>query len=266
MGFDSKIYGSFGDEKKAQSSKIGDLPLGARMELPDGRIFVHAKASATSLVAGKLYQGKAYEASSTFIRNLVLADGAVGDKTVTITVAGTALLYNVYEDGYLTLHTGTGVGSTYKVKGNAQCTSSTCTVTLEPSDPLVTAIQSGTTTGGMRKNEFDEVTLTTADTVGVNLLAGVPNADVSANYYCWLQRRGSCLCLEDDSTLIVGLPVTASTVTAGAVGLHAKMVAHATGIDSSSPIAGAREELAPIGECRSVGGSAGYALIYLKLD
>ena len=265
-GFATNISGNYGDEKVAQSTRIGGLALGTRMMLPDGRIFVHSRAGATALVAGKLYQGKAGETNTIFISTLATATGVVGDKTITVTVSGTVLAEDTYADGYITLHTGTGIGSVYKVKSHPEADASTCVVALEPSDGLVTAVAGGTTTAGMRKNEFDSVLLTTADTVGVNFIAGVAPAVADANDYCWIQRRGACLCLEDNSTAIVGLPVTASTVTAGAIGLFAPPIAHMSGIKASSPIAGSRDELVPVGECMSVGGSGGYALIYLKLD
>ena len=56
MSYPNVIYGDYGDEKVAQSTKIGNLPLGQLMVLPDGRKFRHAQASATALVAGDLYQ------------------------------------------------------------------------------------------------------------------------------------------------------------------------------------------------------------------
>ncbi|KKL16382.1 hypothetical protein LCGC14_2496170, partial [marine sediment metagenome] len=55
MAFPNVIYGRYGDEKVAQSTKIGGLPLGQEMVLPDGREFRHSCAqTAAALVAGKL--------------------------------------------------------------------------------------------------------------------------------------------------------------------------------------------------------------------
>ena len=265
MGFLANIHGGFGDEKVTSTAKIGSLPLGARMMLPDGRIFAHAKAGATALDPGKLYQAKAGEANTIFISTLALANADVGAKEIVITVSGTALSDNVYSDGYITLHTGTGIGHTYKVKSHGIADASTCTVSLESTDFLVTAIAGGTTTAGMRKNEFDEVLLTTANTVSTNSLAGIPACEVAASSYCWVQRRGPVLCLEDNSTCIVGFPVTASTVTAGAVGLYSwrrNMQEEASTAGFTINV----KELVKVGECMSVGGSGGYALINLMLE
>ena len=55
MSFPNVIYGDYGDEKVAQSTKIGSLPLGQLMILPDGRAFRHTRAhTAQAMTAGYL--------------------------------------------------------------------------------------------------------------------------------------------------------------------------------------------------------------------
>lgn len=263
MAFPSVVYGSFGDEKVTSTSKIGGLPLGQVMELPDGRLFRHSRVGTTSLVAGKLYQGKAGEANTIFIKNVALAaTAAVAATSVSITVAGTALGANVYDDGYLVTASsiGTGIGYLYKVKSAATTAAgSTSVVSLADGDTVKVALAGGTTTVGMRKNEFDSVLLTTADTVGVNTPAGVACATAAASAYVWLQRRGPVAGFTDNSTLIIGTPVIASSTVAGAFATYPTASADTAGVRY-----GRNARL--VGEVMSVAASAEFSMIFLTLD
>ena len=258
MAFPHTIYGDYGDEKVTSTSKIGGLPLGAKMELPDGRVYRHARVGTTALVAGKLYQGKAGEANTIFVKNTALAATAAVDATsVSITVAGTALGADVYNDGYLMSASsiGTGIGYLYKVKSAATTASgSTSVVTLASNDKVKVAMEGGTTTVGMRKNEFDSVLLATADTVGVNTLAGVSCSTAAASAYVWLQRKGPTAGFTDNTTLVVGTPVTASTTVAGAFGVKPA----ASGLSGKGYM--------EIGLCMSVAASAEFSMIDLMLE
>ena len=263
MAFPSVVYGSFGDEKVTSTSKIGGLPLGQVMELPDGRLFRHSRVGTTSLVAGKLYQGKAGEANTIFIKNVALAaTAAVAATSVSITVAGTALGANVYDDGYLITASsiGTGIGYLYKVKSAATTAAgSTSVVSLAENEKIAVALEGGTTTVGLRKNEYDSVLLTTADTVGVNTPAGVSCATAAASAYVWLQRRGVASVFTDNSTLIVGTPVIASSSVAGAVATFATAAADTTGVRYA-------RNMRLVGEVMSVAASAEFSVINLTLE
>ena len=54
MGIPSIIYGDYGDEKVTSSTKIGNLPLGQLMRLPDGRKYRHARSGGTALAVGQV--------------------------------------------------------------------------------------------------------------------------------------------------------------------------------------------------------------------
>ena len=56
MSFPNTVYGSYGDQYTSQTTKIDGLPLGTKMELPDGKIFRHCKAGGTTLSVSKLVQ------------------------------------------------------------------------------------------------------------------------------------------------------------------------------------------------------------------
>ena len=221
MSFPSTVYGSYGDEKVTSASKIGGLPLGTRMELPDGRIFRQVQASATALIAGKLYQSEAQVADTMYQQQLVTGSAVVGATAITITTGGTtAVTVDQFEDGYLLLASsaGGGVGEVYKIRtnGSAAAGSAAASITLQQTDPLVSAIAGGTTKTGLRQNEYKNVLLSTADTVRVGPVAGVPPTAIPAASFGWLQRRGYVSYFASATLAVVGLPVVAATQAAGA--------------------------------------------------
>ncbi len=258
MAFPHVIYGSFGDEKVTSSARIGNLPLGTKMILPDGSEFRHAKASATAMIAGNLYQQNIGIQGTDvgYKGTLATVTGAAGATTCVITAAGTtATTLDQFRDGYM--HTAAsasyGGGSVYKVKGNTvAAASAACTVTLDPNDAIKVAFSAGTTTVGLRENEYWSCTITTADTVGVGTLLGIAPVNVLANYYCWVQRSGRAAALTD-GTIIVGEPVTPSGALAGAVTFHTPGATSTTKLASN------------IGWCMSVAASTKFSLIDLML-
>mgnify|MGYP001591218216 FL=1 len=193
MAFPGRVYGWFGDEKVAQSARINGLPLGIRMELPDGREFVHARAgTAANLTAGELVQapviaGTASADTALTQGNLVCASAAVGATTLTITAGGTtAFVKDAYADGYVVVASsaGTGIGHVYKAKvNNSAAAGATCLFTLYENDKVKVAIEGGTTKVGVRANEFWRVIQMTADTVYTGPPAGVPPVAVTSGWY-----------------------------------------------------------------------------------
>src|SRR3990167_8352141 len=104
MSFPNVVYGDYGDEKLAQSVKIGGLPLGQLMILPDGSKFRQARApSGTATVAGSLYQVAARNSDTMLYKSLVpAATYAVGATSVAFTTGGTtSITTDQYADGWL---------------------------------------------------------------------------------------------------------------------------------------------------------------------
>ena len=264
MSFPSTVYASYGDEKTVSPTKIGGLPLGQRMELPDGRVFRHSQASATALVAGKLYQGVAQNADTIYVDSTVpAATAAIGATLVQVVTGGTtAIGDNEFEDGYLLTASsaGGGVGEVYKIRTNpaAASASTTCNITLYQQDTLKTAIRAGTTTLGLVKNEYKQVTVATADTVRVAAPVGIPTTAVAASNYCWIQRRGPAPMFTAATIGLVGVPVTSGTAVTGAMG---SWKAAASAAAASWP------EEDKIGYCMvPAGTAANFGMVYLTLE
>ena len=223
MSFPVIVYGKYGDEKKAQSTAIGSLPIGARLILPDHREYVLAKAStATAISAGFLCCGSVITATGTSlgIGIALAATQAVGDTTLVVTLAaGTAVIANQFQGGYMVIASSaaaSGGGQTYKVfSNNSAAAASTVTVTLEPNDPLLTALPGGTSLISLIENPFWNAVVTPASTVFPGAVIGVPQVNLSAGFYGWFQRAGIGAGIVTGTVTVVGDPVTASSTLAG---------------------------------------------------
>ena len=264
MSFPNIIYGDYGDEKATSSTKIGSLPLGTRMVLPDGAEYVQGRASATAMVAGNLYQGNAgiQATDADYKCSIAVASGGAAGSTTVVLTAGatTGVTVDQFQDGTLITASsvGTGVGHVYRIKSNASAAAgSSITINLYPTDPFKVALAAGSTTCGLREHEYFNLTLTTGDTVGVGTLAGVAPVAVAASYYCWVQRKGRAA-VKGDGTLIVGVPVVPSDNADGAV---------ESWPTSAADTAGVRAGLSAniIGICENVAASVQFSLINLKI-
>lgn len=226
MSYPNIIYGDFGDEKVAQSTKIGSLPLGQMMVLPDGKKFRHARAStAAAMTAGMLYQTAGVSAGTGYEKALTCT-AAVGDTSIVVTLpTGTAVVKDFFADGclFVASSSGTGVGLQYKVRSNnSAAAGATCTVGLYPGDSIKVAIGGTTALVGLRKSEFDGLIQTTADTALTGKVAGIPQVATSAGFYHWIQRSGPSPAAVGGSVIVVGDPVWIST---GEVGVVAQIAA-----------------------------------------
>ena len=257
--FPVNIHGNYGDEKNTQSTKIGNLPLGTRMILPDGRVFAHARASTAAAVnPGYVCVGAAVSSSGHAVN--LTASAAVGSQTIAVTLTATgAFTKDQFADGYIFSNdsgAATGEGYTYKVKGNnSGAVSTTVNVFLADNDSVKVALAAASSEVGIKVNEFDHVLHRAAGTTAVNILTGVAPVAVSAGYYHWHQRRGPVAILSSGTVGVTGSYVACSTVAAG--------------VQASS--SGAASALAPVEETigaviTASGASTDYDFVYLRLD
>jgi len=260
MSFPVNIHGNYGDEKKSQSTKIGSLPLGTRMILPDGRIFAHSRAStAAGLNPGYVCVGAAVS-SSAHVANLT-ASASTGSQTIAVTLTATgAVTADQFADGWIFCNdsgAATGEGYVYKVKGNnSGAVSTTVNFFLDDNDSVKVALAAASSEVGIKVNEFDHVLHRAAGTGAVNMVSGVAPVAVSAGYYHWHQRRGPVAVLSGGTPGIVGMFVAAATTVAG--------------VQAHNPIP-ANTTVAPVAQALGwvispSGASADYDLIYLTLD
>lgn len=255
MSFPNVIYRDYGYEKTTSSAKIGNLPLGTRMELPDGRIFRLAQAQTAGLAVGQMTQMPAGIEAALLTDVAVASAAAIDDATVTITAVTVAITEDLFADGYLHVNDVTGQGYVYKVKANASAAqSASCVITLEQTDPIKVALVAGSSQVGLSQHEFKLLEVTEADTTRNGPPAGIPPADVTGSYYFWVQRRGAVSALAGGTTMTVGLPCVRGAATAGEV-------------SQAAPSGSATlEENDYIGYCLAGATTSDYALIYLTLE
>jgi hypothetical protein len=248
MAYPNIIYGDYGDERVSQSTRIGNLELGTRMVLPDGRVFAHARCSSTAAITnGVLCIGAATVAASARICSDVGASGAVGGKYINITLGGTtAVTVDQFRNGYM-----------YKVKENdSAAVSTTCKFYLADNDSVQSSLGASTAKVGICRNEFDEVIIRAAGTAAVNIPAGVTPIPVTAGYYFWIQRRGPCAILSAGTVSVAGEWVASCTATAGGVARYDPTIADTTDVEEHH-----------IAWCMVPGtGSTDHELDYLTLD
>ncbi len=225
MSFPNVIYGKYGDEKVTAASAIGGLPLGQKMILPDGREYAHAKEGGTACVTGKIYVQDAAVADHGNVAGSALqvaTDAAIGATTVIITAGGTTVIAaNDYAGGYLNVTAGStaaAVGQVYKIKShNAATLGVTCTVVLEPTDDLKTALVGSSTLVSLRTSPYNALILKASGSTYIGAIAGVWPVTVAANAYGWIQRKGLASVFQAATATSNGNPVCCSSTDAGAV-------------------------------------------------
>lgn len=184
--------------------------LGEKVRTADGRIYRYAKAGATALDPGKLTVAATPVANHQNIA--VAAAAAVGDTSVTVTLGATAATAGQYAEGYMVVNDADGEGIAYKVSTNAAADGSeSCVVTLE--DPIKVALTTSSEVS-LVYNVYDNVVISAVDQADV--VVGVPNVSVAANYYFWAQTGGPCAILADE-VIAQGAAATIGSSTAGSV-------------------------------------------------
>lgn len=255
-----------GDQFVNRTSTQGPAFLPGTMGImPNGDRYRYCQMGAVAGVVAKLYQGPLP------VTNHVLqtaAAAAVGATSVALTLGATAVVANDYINGTLVVDLvgNTGFGYAYHIGAHpAVASSGVFTVPFAGSAAQVPQSDGFIVPG----NESVQVAIaTTANSVSVYpspykkilivpgtlptaSIVGVPPRAMPANSWGWVQTRGECMVLTDNTTVVIGQPAIASTVTSGAVSLVTT-----TNI-ITSPIVGVFTRIAA---------SASYSTVDLHLD
>lgn len=198
---------------RAISSTKGGAQLGQAGTTRDGRVYRYAKAGASALDHGKLMINA--DINSDVVNKTVARTYAAGVTEVIIDAAG-AVAVDAYKGGYLTISDATGEGYSYLVAGNS-VTTGAAELTVYLAQPTIAALTIDVSEATLTKHAYDSVVISVTDQL--DMPTGVPNVDVTAAYYCWLQTGGKCSVLADASTHARGSLATISAATAGAIGL-----------------------------------------------
>jgi len=225
------------------SSTAKEIVGTLRMDLW-GNIYRYAKAGATTLAAGKLTVPADQDADWV---DKACGTASIGDRTVTLTitaVGGTGIAENYFQGGKFFLNDGTAEGRGYTIVYSSAASSTDTSITITLDDPLSEALTSATEFS-LHTSPF--MGLVISDSDQTDMPAGVPLVDITATYYGWVQTRGECPVLADD-TLTKGAIVT-------------------TGADTTGAVEDRDAEDEPIvGHAREAGVDTEYPLIYLTID
>ena len=237
------------NDRLAESS-AQKRPLGTRMELPDGRVFRYAKAGGVALDIGKLMA--AAVVTTGHIKDLaVAATAAIGDTSLTITNASTAITENQYAEGYVFFNTAAGQGQICTIRSHPAetTTSGSCVLRLEDEDALTVALTTSSKVG-LRKNVYKDVIVSPTTITGIPI--GVTPIAVTLNYYFWIQTWGPAAVLTN-GVLVLGQKVAPGETTPGSVDV------------TPTNATGAAGQEVDVGQTINLGATTEYSLIFLTI-
>ena len=201
------VWGDYGDEKVTGTTQIH--PYGTRMVLPDGRVYYYGQTDGAQ-TAGAICQSAVGVANHDM--DLATNTASAGDKSVTVTVGGTAATEDQYKDGYLYVNDGTGEGHIYKIRQHDAIDSSgSGAINLYDGDPILVAFAAATIVG-LAKNPYKDFVV--YPTTPTGHAVGVAATDFDDDDFGWLQTWGpaAVLC---DVAFVIGNHVRVSDNTAG---------------------------------------------------
>ena len=201
------IWGNYGDEKVTGTTQLH--PYGTRMVLPDNRGYYYGQTDGAQ-TAGAICQSPVGIANHDM--DLATNTASSGDKSVTVTVGGTAATANQYADGYLYVNDGTGEGHIYKIRQHDAISSSgSGAINLYDGDAIATGFAAATI-AGLAKNPYKDFIV--YPTTSTGHAVGVAATDFDDDDFGWLQTWGpaAVLC---DVAFVIGNHVRVSDGTAG---------------------------------------------------
>ena len=142
-----------------------------------------------------------------------LNTASVGDKSLSVTLGGTAATEDQYKDGYVYVNDGTGEGHIYKIRQHDAINSSAAgTINLYDGDAIAVAFEDATIVG-LAKNPYKDFIV--YPTTSTGHAVGVAATDFDDDDFGWLQTWGpaAVLC---DVAFVIGNHVRVSDNQAGA--------------------------------------------------
>jgi len=179
------------------------------MVLPDGRVFYYGQTDGAQ-TAGAICQSAVGVANHDM--DLATNTASAGDKSVTVTVGGTAATEDQYKDGYMYVNDGTGEGHIYKIRQHDAISSSgSGAINLYDGDPILTGFAAATIVG-LAKNPYKDFIV--YPTTATGHAVGVAATDFDDDDFGWLQTWGpaAVLC---DVAFVIGNHVRVSDNTPG---------------------------------------------------
>ncbi len=201
--------------------------VGCKFRADDDREFTLVQNGAVALVSGVLIQSPASIGANH--TGLTLSTVAIGSKTITATLGGTAVTANQYAGGFLVISAGTGIGQTLKIASHPAQSSTSGTVLLTLEDPLSVATLTSDSKGSLTLPQYGSANGVAVTTSGVVVnpttqtgriigatIYPIPASSSTVATYGYIQTGGPVGVLNQGSTAI-SLDVMPSASVAGAV-------------------------------------------------
>lgn len=177
----------------------------------DGRVYRYGSAaSGAALNEGELAVNADLVADHT--NKLVQAAAAVGDTEVSVSLGATAATADQYAEGFLNIQDNAGEAVAYLIASHGAAALST-TLKVFLSEPIVQALTTSSEYTLMKSPWKDTVI---AATDQADAPVGVPNVEIAASSFGYLQTRGVCS-VKCDEAFARGAALTTGTGTAGEV-------------------------------------------------
>lgn len=175
-------------ESTTQQHQLGTLLV----DETTGNKYRYVQAGASNLVTGHLLQEAAED---TNYRSMVVqAAAAIGATQISVTLGGTAVTANQFDEGHLFVESSTGLGQQFRIVRHDVQTSTTGTCTFTIDRPLKVALTTSSQVT-VRKSAYDGVidfpTTPTGGPVGIALYA------LTAASFGWVQSAGDVPVLFD---------------------------------------------------------------------
>ena len=252
----------------------GRYALGQQLVLRDGRKYRYGSVGATTLVVGNTIQGaislttdqNMSAQASTSVNpfnnattpNTVATGGTNPGTAIGLTHGAATVIANFFAEGSIFVSVTPGGGDIYKIQSHVALSSGAATppdvINLWPGRSIRTSLTDVTSKVNLLSHPYSRMiqtpaTLPTAVIVGICIVP-LTGATGRGNFG-WLQTRGECGILTDNTTIVVGQNAISSSVTAGAISL----------ITTTNIIT---EVI--IGQITRVGASAGFSCVNVKID
>ena len=238
----------FYPQRLYDESSTQKLPLGTKWDLADGRGFIYCKAASSGQPTGPGYLVQSAAPISTSYNLEVASAAAAGDDHIHVTHGNADVVANYYREGYITHDYGTYKGEIYKISHHAAVDYSESTALVVYLSDYVRKTIAAADDVSLVCHQCDNVILAPA-TTATGVIIGVSPIAPTASYYFWVQYKGLCAVLVDNTTtLVIGEPVQAYGDVAGACQVMIE-----------------NEEIQQIGQCLYIGADNEMAIINLSI-
>lgn len=261
MSFPNIIYGNEGEQFNSSTSQR--WPLGTMLVLADGRAYRYGRNGAVAATPGKLFQSEVPDGNFDTLAVPSSTLNVVGSRQVSVTLPASAIVKDLWAEGYLITeaNAGAGEGYAYKITGHPASAGSE-DVTFQIASPLKTLLNTSDKVTFV-KNIFADVIIHPAPRTAA--LAGVAAGAIAAASYGWFAVHGPQPVLVVGTHVIGGGLIATGTVTGSPDG---SVEAAGTAITTTAATIAQVTEFTGsfVGVCMEVAPTTDYGIANLMLN